>query len=57
MEPDRNERVFLYKATMTAVKQMLSQGVITAKEYNDIDTMIAEKYGVSLCSIFRVKTG
>lgn len=57
MEPDRNERVFLYKATMTAVKQMLSQGVITAKEYDDIDTMIAEKYGVSLCSIFRVKTG
>ena len=57
MGADRNQCVLLYKITMTAVKQMLSQGIITAKEYDDIDTMIADKYGVSLCSIYRRKTG
>lgn len=32
---------------------MLLEGIITEAEYVIIDTMMAEKYGLSLCSLFR----
>jgi hypothetical protein len=32
---------------------MLSEGIITEAEYVIIDTMMAEKYGLSSCSLFR----
>ena len=42
-----------YLASMTQAKKMLSQGVISSDDYLKIDTIIAEKYGISSCSLYR----
>ena len=42
-----------YHLAMAVARSMLKKGLITEKEYNEIDTIIAKKHGVSLCSIFR----
>ena len=43
-----NEKITLYRATMSAVKKMLDEGLISEEEYAVIDTIMAEKYGLSL---------
>lgn len=47
------EKLWNYQTAMAMARQMLSQGIITGKEYAKIDATIAKKYGVSSCSIFR----
>ena len=42
-----------YKSAMAQARLMLSKGLITKDEYAIIDTMMAEKYGLSSCSLFR----
>ena len=42
-----------YLASMMQAKKMLSQGVISSDDYIKIDTIIAEKYGISSCSLYR----
>lgn len=42
-----------YKSAMAQARLMLSKGLITKDEYAIIDTMMAEKYGLPSCSIFR----
>ena len=48
-----NEKIALYLATMSAVQKMLNERLISEKEYAVIDTIMAEKYGLSLSVIFR----
>jgi len=55
MENKKNESVLLYKTVMAGVKQMLKNGLITAEEYAEIDTTIAQDFGVSLSVIYRLK--
>ena len=50
---DYDKRLFAYQMAMALARSMRSKGLITAKEYAKIDTIIAEKYGISSCSIFR----
>ena len=38
----RNER--LYQQTMSVFQRMLSEGLLTEKEYAEIDTKMSEKY-------------
>ena len=45
-----------YLASMLQAKKMLSMGILTPDNYAVIDTIIADKYGVSSCSIYRVLT-
>ena len=45
--------ILAYKSAMAQARLMLSKGMITKDEYTIIDTMMAEKYGLSSCSIFR----
>lgn len=45
------EKLWNYQTAMAMARQMLSQGIITGKEYAKIDATIAKKYGVSSCSI------
>lgn len=47
------KRLFAYQMAMAIARSMRSKGLISAKEYDKIDTIIAEKYGISSCSIFR----
>ena len=42
-----------YLASMTQAKKMLSHGIISSGDYLKIDTIIAEKYGISSCSLYR----
>lgn len=53
MNKDYNANLEQYLASMLKAKQMLSQRIITAEDYNRIDTIVAEKYGISSCSIYR----
>lgn len=47
------EALWNYQTAMAFAREMLSQSIITEKEYATIDTIIAKKYGISSCSIFR----
>jgi len=48
-----NDRVLGYKSAMAQARRMLAAGIISGSEYAIIDTMMAEKYGLSSCSLFR----
>ena len=48
-----DERILDYKSAMAQARRMLSAGIITEDEYDIIDTMMATKYGLSSCSLFR----
>lgn len=50
-------KITAYRMAMSVVKSMLKQGIITAEEYAIIDTIMAKKYGVSSCTIFREIAG
>lgn len=47
------QRLTAYQTTMCLARNMLRQGIISEDDYRKIDTIIAKKYGVSSCSIFR----
>ncbi len=53
MTSDFFQRLASYKAAMSLAKSMLHQGIISAEEYAEIDTIMTKKYGLSLGSIFR----
>ena len=44
-----------YLASMLQAKRMLSMGILTPKDYSIsiIDTIIAEKYDISSCSLYQ----
>lgn len=42
-----------YLASMLQAKRMLSMGILTPEDYTKIDTIIANKYGISSCSLYR----
>ncbi|ADL53621.1 SHOCT domain-containing protein [Clostridium cellulovorans] len=48
-EAFRNER--LYQTTMSKVKNLLNQGLISKEEYKQIDTIFREKYRPNLSSL------
>ena len=47
------KRLEQYISSMVQTKHMLVSGVLTPSDYTKIDTMIAEKYGLSSCNIYR----
>ena len=51
--PDFEQRQMAYQAAMALARRMRSKGLISAREYAKIDTIIAKKYRISSCSIFR----
>lgn len=42
-----------YLASMLQAKRMLAMGILTLEDYAKIDTIIAKKYGISSCSLYR----
>ncbi len=42
-----------YLASMLQAKKMLEMGILTPEDYAVIDTIIADEYGLSSCSIYR----
>lgn len=53
MEAEYRARLEHYLASMLQAKMLLLIGVLTPDDYAVIDTIIADKYGVSSCSIYR----
>ena len=47
------ENLMRYENAMTQARILLKRNIITEKEYADIDEIMANKYGISLYSIFR----
>lgn len=50
---NKEEAIFNYKTSMSVFKKWHGDGLISDEELLKIDTIIAEKYGVSLSSIYR----
>lgn len=50
---DYRQRLLSYQTTMSLIRTMLSDGLISEDEYRKIDTIMSKRYGVSLSSIFR----
>lgn len=48
----KDEAILRYKSAMAVFKNWLSKGVISNDDLLVIDTMLAQKYGLSSCSIF-----
>ena len=53
MDKEKFDSILLYKTTMAMAKTMLKNGLISTEEYNEIDTIIAKKYGLDLSVIYR----
>lgn len=47
------ENICAYKRTMLIVNNLLINGIISAEDYRKIDKIIADKYGINSCSIYR----
>lgn len=50
---DYRQRLISYQTTMSMIRKMLSDGLVSEDEYRQIDTIMSKRYGVSLSSIFR----
>ncbi|AQW61961.1 hypothetical protein B1779_01355 [Dehalococcoides mccartyi] len=53
MNKEYFDRICGYKSAMAQARLMLVKGILTESEYLEIDTIMAEKYGLSSCSLFR----
>lgn len=51
---DYNKRIAAYRLAMNMADTMLKRGIISDKDYGKIRRIMAEKYGISLSSIFLV---
>lgn len=49
----KQEALLHYKAAMAIFRKWHGDSIITREELTAIDTIIAEKYGLSSCSIYR----
>lgn len=49
---DYNERITAYRLALSMANAMRKRGIISDRDYEKIRTVIAEKYGISLSSIF-----
>ena len=47
-----SDRITAYRLSLSMVESMLRRGIISEKDYAEIRRMLAEKYGISLSSIF-----
>lgn len=52
MDAEYRDRLLAYRTSMSLAAEMLSEGILTAKEYDQIDRIIAKKYGLSLGSLY-----
>ncbi len=50
---NKERGIIYYTAALAVFRKWLAEGIITEEELIKIETMIAEKYGLSSCSIYR----
>ncbi|NLW73755.1 MAG: hypothetical protein GX057_02505 [Clostridiales bacterium] len=49
----KERTIIHYTVALTVFRKWLAEGIITEEELTKIETIIAEKYGLSSCSIYR----
>ena len=49
---NKEDAILRYKASMAVFKNWLATGVISDTDLLEINTILAQKYGLSSCSIF-----
>ena len=50
---DLQARLLRYRTSTTVFRSMVKNGILTEDDYQKCCDILAEKYGISLCSIFR----
>ena len=50
---DLQTRLLRYRTSTTVFRNMVKNGILTEADYRKCCDILAEKYGISLCSIFR----
>lgn len=50
---DLQTRLLRYRTSTTVFRSMVKNGILTKADYRKCCDILAEKYGISLCSIFR----
>ena len=50
---DLQTRLLRYRTSTTVFRSMVKNGVLTEADYRKSCDILAKKYGISLCSIFR----
>lgn len=53
MTNEKLQRIAAYKVTIIIFRRLLNDGTITEAEFRKCESNIAEKCGLSLCSIYR----
>ncbi|MDE6520422.1 MAG: hypothetical protein K2K91_08240 [Ruminococcus sp.] len=53
MTNEKLQRIAAYKVTIIIFRRLLNDGTITETEFRKCESNIAEKCGLSLCSIYR----
>lgn len=49
---DYQKRIMMYKSSLQIAKEWLEMGFISKPEFKKLSTILAEKYGLSLDSLF-----
>ena len=50
---DLQARLLCYRTSTTVFRSMVKKGILTEADYQKCCDILAEKHGISLCSIFR----
>ncbi len=50
---DYDTRLTNFRTSLSVFQSMVKNGVLTDADYEKICAVLARKYGISLCSIFR----
>ncbi len=50
---DFQDRLMRYRTSIAVFRTMVSSGILTEADYAKSRDILAKKYGLSLCSIFR----
>lgn len=50
---DLQARLLRYRTSTTVFRNMVKNGILTDADFQKCCDILAEKYGISLCSIFR----
>ncbi len=50
---DYEARLNRYRTSLSVFRSMADSGTLTESDYGKICDILADKYGISLCSIFR----
>ena len=53
MDKEYYQRLTAYRSAMSLALALQERGIISEKDYAKIDTIMAKKYGLSSCTIWR----